>query len=377
MKPLTTFMLWTSVFVIGSAVARGDEPPEPPMAGPGQVAAWITDLDSDHYGVRQRATDQLTGAGDAALQPLAKALPGSNLEVISRGVFILRELALSEQARTADKARDVLQKLTKGRGTVLASRAQSTLNGLNSIREARAVKALQQQGARISYVAQPLLGAPEASVASLQFDDGWKGGDDDLLHVKWLSNVQQVLFTGKKITDKVVRSIAGLQSVREVSIKRAAISDDAMKAFQELKQLDQLNVWYTPVSDNAVESLKQLKQLTALRLYGTKISDDGRDQLVAALDGAKVDYRRGAFLGVGCQAVEGGCQITIVNPGSAADKAGIMRGDILTMYGGKKVTSFEKLTELISDHAPGESVAIELLRNGNTLKKSLKLGSWE
>ena len=72
-----------------------------------------------------------------------------------------------------------------------------------------------------------------------------------------------------------------------------------------------------------------------------------------------------------------GCQITIVNPGSAADKAGILRDDILTTYGGKKVTSFEILTALISDYAPGEAVEIELVRNGRNLKKTLTLGSWE
>ncbi len=377
MKAFITSVLSISLLCLGVATAHSDEPPEPAVVDAAQIEKWIAELNSDHYNVRQRATDLLADAGGVVLEPLGKALPGSNLEVISRGVNILRELALSENATTADDARDVLIQLTKRRGTVLASRAQGTLNGLDSIREARAVKALKERGARISYVSQNVIGAPESTMASLQFDDNWTGKDEDLQHVKWLSNVQQVVLTGKKVNNAVVRSIGGLDSVREVSIKRAAITDEAMDAFQSMKKLDQLNVWYTPVSDKAVDELKKLKSLSAMRLYGTRISNQGRDQLTAALPTVNVDYRRGAFLGVGCQAVANGCQITIVNPGSAADKAGIVRDDILTMYGGKKVDSFEKLTELISEHAPGEPVTIELLRNGQVLKKTLKLGSWE
>ncbi len=52
--------------------------------------------------------------------------------------------------------------------------------------------------------------------------------------------------------------------------------------------------------------------------------------------------------------------------GSPAAKAGIKAGDIITKVGNEAVDSKSSLTALISEHQPGDRVALTILRNGKT-----------
>ncbi len=56
---------------------------------------------------------------------------------------------------------------------------------------------------------------------------------------------------------------------------------------------------------------------------------------------------------------------------SAADKAGIKKDDIIIQIGSQKVNSFLKLRELIQDNGSEKAIDVTLLRNGETIKKSL------
>jgi S1-C subfamily serine protease len=114
-------------------------------------------------------------------------------------------------------------------------------------------------------------------------------------------------------------------------------------------------------------------------LYGTKISPAGADQLkAAAADTAvKIDYRRGAFLGVGCHQTEAGCAIAQVHPGSCAEKGGVQEGDIVLSYNDKPVKTFEDLTGFIAENVAGDKVTLKLKRFDEELTKELTLGEWE
>lgn len=74
----------------------------------------------------------------------------------------------------------------------------------------------------------------------------------------------------------------------------------------------------------------------------------------------KVDVQRGAF-------------VNEVLAGSAAAKAGIKAGDIITSIDGKPVTSFAELRVKIGTTAPGQEVKVGLLREGKPLTLSVKL----
>ncbi len=88
-------------------------------------------------------------------------------------------------------------------------------------------------------------------------------------------------------------------------------------------------------------------------------------------------------LGISCQDVTEtvsrmynmpiGVYIVEVTDGSAADKAGLKSGDIITEIDGVEVTTSEELTAEKNKHNAGESIEITYMRNGEENKTSVKL----
>ncbi|MBI5787017.1 MAG: trypsin-like peptidase domain-containing protein [Candidatus Niyogibacteria bacterium] len=62
-----------------------------------------------------------------------------------------------------------------------------------------------------------------------------------------------------------------------------------------------------------------------------------------------------------------------VVPGSAAEKAGLQEYDVILSCNRKKVTEEENLEDIIASSEIGEELAIEVLRNGQKMDKSIKL----
>jgi len=72
--------------------------------------------------------------------------------------------------------------------------------------------------------------------------------------------------------------------------------------------------------------------------------------------------------------VPAGLLVYEVQPLSAAYKAGIHTGDIITKFDGVKVTKFKELEDQKDKHKPGDEVEVEVYRDGETLKLKLVLG---
>ncbi len=64
-----------------------------------------------------------------------------------------------------------------------------------------------------------------------------------------------------------------------------------------------------------------------------------------------------------------------VVPDSPADKAGVKDGDIIVRVDDQPIDGDHPLDATLSEHAPGDTVTIEVLRNGQTLNVSLTLGT--
>jgi serine protease Do len=84
-----------------------------------------------------------------------------------------------------------------------------------------------------------------------------------------------------------------------------------------------------------------------------------------------------AMLGVVTEEAEGGVKVTELTDESAAKKAGIKEGDIITKVGDAKIEDPDALTEAIRKHKPGEKVAITLLRDKKEQKVTAELGKWK
>ena len=69
-----------------------------------------------------------------------------------------------------------------------------------------------------------------------------------------------------------------------------------------------------------------------------------------------------------------GLKLTGVRAGSPADAAGIKAGDIIVEFGGKPVKDLYQYSDALYSHKPGDEVVIVVLRNGQRVPLTVKLG---
>jgi serine protease Do len=84
-----------------------------------------------------------------------------------------------------------------------------------------------------------------------------------------------------------------------------------------------------------------------------------------------------AMLGVTTEGNDKGAEIESVTKESAAEKAGLKKGDIITKIGDRKIESTDDVTDAIRNHKPGDKVAVTFLRDGKTQTASAELTKWK
>jgi len=84
-----------------------------------------------------------------------------------------------------------------------------------------------------------------------------------------------------------------------------------------------------------------------------------------------------AMLGVVTEEAEGGVKVTDITDESAAKKAGIKEGDIITKINDTKIENPDQLTEQIRKNKPGDKVTVTLLRDKKEQKVTAELGKWK
>lgn len=87
--------------------------------------------------------------------------------------------------------------------------------------------------------------------------------------------------------------------------------------------------------------------------------------------GQSVDPRTAELYGLDTRQ---GAVVREVEPDSAADEAGLQRGDIIVGFDGEEVTSFAELAGMVRAHQPGDTVTLEVLRAGERLELAATLG---
>lgn len=86
------------------------------------------------------------------------------------------------------------------------------------------------------------------------------------------------------------------------------------------------------------------------------------------------DWKDKGFLGVTTEKTDGGVKITDISNGSAAEKAGLKEGDIITKIGDKNITDEDELFEAVNGYKPNDEVSISYKREGKTNDVKATLG---
>jgi serine protease Do len=72
--------------------------------------------------------------------------------------------------------------------------------------------------------------------------------------------------------------------------------------------------------------------------------------------------------------IDSGALVERVVPGSAAWRAGVRKGDIITALGDARIVGYGDLLGALRDHEPGERVTLTVFRNGEVKKLEVTLG---
>jgi len=171
------------------------------------------------------------------------------------------------------------------------------------------------------------------------------------------------------------------KDVEQITIIRK--SDDKAKTVIEING-DKITVNGKPIEDlkdgditvhrNKYKTMDGLNAYTVPRTRaGGNFNWDNGDNSFKFFD---TDENR-AMLGVVTEEVEGGVKVTEITGESAAKKAGIEVGDIITKIGDTKIEDPDQLSEAVRKHKPGEKVSITFLRDKKEQKVTAELGKWK
>ncbi|HEY2412356.1 MAG TPA: PDZ domain-containing protein [Pirellulaceae bacterium] len=354
-------------------------------ATPAETTAWIRQLDATEFDTRETAMLRLLEEGPAVLPVLKPLFKKGSLEATTRGLFVVRQLGLISELDGDDESGRLLTELSEQKESAsLARRAAATLAELTQQRSLHALTALENLGAKITPSVLDVNNPQDGRVVSIEIGNDFRGETADLKWLKWIIESPILILSGKRVSDEWVKLALVMPGLEELHLYGAKISDGGLAPLANHAALKQVGIYHTPVHDAVIEPLTKLPLLSFIKLYGTQVSKEAVDKFKEA-SGIAVDFRRGAFLGVGGLDLEGTCLIQTVHPGSPADKAGLQQNDIIVSFGGAKVISFGKLTELIAPHQPGDEVEIEVVRRifndqgGDARKISTKvtLAGWE
>lgn len=157
----------------------------------------------------------------------------------------------------------------------------------------------------------------------------------------------------------------------EIIIRRKDASKDG-KVTIEIKD-GEVKVNGKPIEeyDDASLSVRRKKALT----YGLSSGSPFRSHDLNLRNGQNFIFgEERPFLGITTDEAAGGAKITAVTENSAAEKAGLKTGDIITKINDESVSDHGDVTRVISKLKPEEKVTISYKRDGKENKATATLG---
>jgi len=378
-RSLAVFALYCA-FYWGAVVPRVGSAADEPTAGENQVdrqaiSTWIAELGHDQYHRRESATRKLTAAGGAAVEPLSEAMRSGDFEVVQRAMDVMTELAISRPPQHDGGAWDALSRLAEQSAGAAAARAESILADIRTHRGEQAREALKAAGIVVA-MDEFVVRSFAQNQLVLQIDDRWNGDTAVLPWLRWLSGIEFARIEGDAITAEVLRQATLIPDLKTIALVDGTADLDALRPLSQLKRIHSLEFRYVPLKDEYAELLSALPIRVSLDLMGTGISPAVVEEMRQQLPGLQITHRQGGFLGVQCPNTDV-CQINEVVAGSAAEKAGLIAGDVIVGIAGKPVREFADLQSEIGNHMPGDSVEVKYLRGGDVKAVQLRLGRLE
>ena len=316
-------MRWVAiVFLVTGVTAIGQDvvvEQRPEVSG--SIETDLVELSNPQFRIREQAARRLSARKGDAVAPLTQLALTGNPEASVRAIDVLRQIYRDGDDETCAAVESSLESLINSDNVGVAVRAETSIHSIGQKWQQRAIDMFVKLGGIIRY-SDPNTGEdvvdPEKTDRRIKYaivNKTWKGGDEGL------------------------------------------------------KYLQRFEDFRTPPDGRRANTLFVIKG---------SVTKEAITALQGAIPTLLVQERGPACLGITPgNPAEKGLEVAIVKPGTAADIAGLKREDVLLTFDGHEISDFEQLVEKIGEKQPGDKVAVEYQRAGETTKVTVELRGWE
>ncbi len=379
-------MPWALAWLFFGANCLGAPPSAP------QIQSWVRQLDADDFAVRESAANNLTAAGDVAIDALCTEVQSESSEASWRAAIALEQIALGGNEATLTRVSSALEKLSRQGKPGLAGVAKELASKQANVRRQRAVAKVRslggkfngeesrveifervapQAGAEVALNAVNVLLVNQPAVALP--DPPPDLPEDEILPAAEapLAAIGEGFIGEAFVMPLFADHSASNEGEASLTIDQDWRGGDAELALLgDLPQLTSLSLRRAPLSDAAVERIAALPRLTAVEIDGTPITAAALNKLRQQKPQLRVFARGSVVLGILAD-ISGPCTVTSVVEGSCAAEAGLKEGDEIVAVENRQVRDFSDLTIAIFGHQAGEKVRLQCNRGGE--KRSVEV----
>ena len=335
-------------------------------------------LAAPSYRKRELAMRKLIDAGREAIPPLEAAMRDGNLELVDRASSILQDLALVETPEDEGVAWKALERLQQNGPGAASTRAYSSLTLIRRERIKRAQAKLSAAGIQVGLQIYQL-GNESFSENILLIDERWNGSPEVFDYFPWLYGTQMAWLKGAAVNREMLRAIAKLPAIKELRLHDGKLTAEGLRELKQIKRLDLLELHFVEIG-NGDEDLFALAEMPVRRemiVTGTDFEQEDYEALKVERDDLEITFSEGGFLGVQCTPSSPTCYVNDVVRDGAAQRAGILPGDVIIQLGDYEVKKFEDLQAAVRKYRAGEEVEVKLLRSEKELTLKVVLGRLE
>ena len=186
---------------------------------------------------------------------------------------------------------------------------------------------------------------------------------------------------------KKLEELGAIFSDTGLSGLRLEIAEDwkgdsrSLKLVTRLQKVVHVSLFGLQLTERDAVTLGRLRGIERLDLFGVGLSDAAIRQLKQRLQETEIDIRKGGKLGIAGMPLQGQCVIAGIQPGSSAEKAGLLPQDVITEINGTAISDFGACTRIIGEHKPGEEISVVIERikpdgSAGQFRKVVVLGGW-
>lgn len=356
---------------------------------PTEIEEMVSGLTSDSYLRRKRANAELVQIGTPAVDALVNLMESGDLESTERVIGILQEIASrtsitpkvvqsegvsgpNDPKPRVDLAWEELMRISTLGGS-RGARAQLATKEVREVRRGKAVEILRQQGIFVG-VSDFIIGAREMPQNMVEVDDGFVGTIESIDLLRWVDGIEFARIKGDAIRADVLSGIIQMPDLKTLTLTEGNLDSPALKMLGGIPELRNLELRYITMTGELIDQLATVPIRVSLTLNGTAAPVDRVDALRRTMPGLEIVLKQGGFLGVRCFDNFNECLINEVVTGKAAEKAGLIPGDVIFQADGKPIKRFKDLQDAINAHTPGDTIEIKYRRGDTEMTTQATLG---